>query len=323
VDGRFGESGAHAPFGESYSYTGGFPLVFTGQDGDSFANNTTYYFPERQYQSSQGRWLSPDPAGLGAVDPNNPQSWNRYAYVLNNPLSAIDPDGLWCVWENNPATGESAGHDDDTSNSGATKENCDALGGHWDPYDTITGVVTDANGNVTQINYAANGKSGSYNPVGMTLEGFDQTLNGGYSVAAKRGGILNDIGNWFRTAKLLGVGGSLWIPPNPKYPVGWSPGVNFVSDGTNIHGCVSLAAGGVGAKRPGGSYGPLFGDPSKAPAIIQEVSVTVNVNFPVLIPFLPNPGFQIIASSAGTLAGPTVGTSGVSVQAGYSWPCTP
>jgi hypothetical protein len=24
-------------------------------------------------------------AGLGAADPSNPQSWNRYAYVMNDP----------------------------------------------------------------------------------------------------------------------------------------------------------------------------------------------------------------------------------------------
>jgi len=38
--------------------------------------------------------MHPDPAGLAAVDPANPQSWNRYAYVLNNPLALIDPLGL-------------------------------------------------------------------------------------------------------------------------------------------------------------------------------------------------------------------------------------
>jgi len=42
----------------------------------------------------QGRWISPDPAGLGAVNMENPQTWNRYAYVENGPLNAVDPLGL-------------------------------------------------------------------------------------------------------------------------------------------------------------------------------------------------------------------------------------
>src|SRR5947207_8624238 len=35
-----------------------------------------------------------DPTGLATVDPSDPQSWNRYAYVTNDPLSSIDPLGL-------------------------------------------------------------------------------------------------------------------------------------------------------------------------------------------------------------------------------------
>ena len=53
-----------------------------------------YDFLFRQQASSQGRWLVPDPAGLAAVDITNPQTWNRYAYVGNNPLSYVDPLGL-------------------------------------------------------------------------------------------------------------------------------------------------------------------------------------------------------------------------------------
>ena len=37
------------------------------------------------------------PAGLAAVDITNPQTWNRYAYVVNNPLNAVDPLGLYCA----------------------------------------------------------------------------------------------------------------------------------------------------------------------------------------------------------------------------------
>ena len=48
----------------------------------------------RQQSPAQGRWLVPDPAGLAAVDMTNPQIWNRYAYVGNNPLSNVDPFGL-------------------------------------------------------------------------------------------------------------------------------------------------------------------------------------------------------------------------------------
>ena len=40
-----------------------------------------------------GRWLTPDPL---AGDVMNPQSLNRYAYVLNNPINFIDPLGLQC-----------------------------------------------------------------------------------------------------------------------------------------------------------------------------------------------------------------------------------
>ncbi|MGH9506607.1 MAG: RHS repeat-associated core domain-containing protein, partial [Terriglobales bacterium] len=51
-------------------------------------------FPFREYSSIQGRWLSPDPAGLAAVNPANPQTWNAYAYVANQPLEYTDPTGL-------------------------------------------------------------------------------------------------------------------------------------------------------------------------------------------------------------------------------------
>ena len=93
----YSQSGAHAPFGEAYAYSGGYPGEFTGQGNNGVGTSNgdlTYYFPEREYRSSQGRWNTPDPAGLAAANPANPQSWNRYAYVLNNPMALVDPSGL-------------------------------------------------------------------------------------------------------------------------------------------------------------------------------------------------------------------------------------
>ncbi|HEX7771533.1 MAG TPA: RHS repeat-associated core domain-containing protein [Pyrinomonadaceae bacterium] len=51
------------------------------------------YFAARYFGSTQGRFTSPD-ALLQSGRVATPQSWNRYAYVLNNPLRLIDPDGL-------------------------------------------------------------------------------------------------------------------------------------------------------------------------------------------------------------------------------------
>jgi RHS repeat-associated protein len=52
------------------------------------------YFGARFYASSQGRFASPDPL-LSSGTVENPQSWNRYSYVLNHPLELTDPFGLY------------------------------------------------------------------------------------------------------------------------------------------------------------------------------------------------------------------------------------
>jgi RHS repeat-associated protein len=85
-------SSAYAPFGEQYATSGTADASFTGQDQDTVSS--LYDFPARRQSPSQGRWISPDPAGRGAVILTSPQSWNRYAYVNNNPLALTDPAGL-------------------------------------------------------------------------------------------------------------------------------------------------------------------------------------------------------------------------------------
>jgi len=67
----------------------------TGKERD--AESGLDYFGARYYASNMGRMMSPDPSGLAYADPTNPQSFNLYAYVMNNPLSNTDPDGLSCV----------------------------------------------------------------------------------------------------------------------------------------------------------------------------------------------------------------------------------
>lgn len=52
-----------------------------------------HFFGERYYASAQGRFTSGDPL-MASAKTGNPQSWNRFVYVLNNPLRYIDPDGM-------------------------------------------------------------------------------------------------------------------------------------------------------------------------------------------------------------------------------------
>jgi RHS repeat-associated protein len=66
---------------------------FTSQERD--VETGLDYFFARYYSSTQGRFTSVDPS-LASSKVLQPQSWNRYSYVLNNPLKFIDPTGL--IW---------------------------------------------------------------------------------------------------------------------------------------------------------------------------------------------------------------------------------
>src|SRR5208282_6082023 len=65
------------------------PTRFTQKERDTETGND--YFGARYYASSMGRFMSPDD-GIDQ-DFNDPQSWNLYSYVRNNPLGSVDADG--------------------------------------------------------------------------------------------------------------------------------------------------------------------------------------------------------------------------------------
>jgi RHS repeat-associated protein len=51
-----------------------------------------HYLGVRYYGATLGRFTSPDPLGARAR-PQNPQSWNRYSYVLIDPWLSSIPMG--------------------------------------------------------------------------------------------------------------------------------------------------------------------------------------------------------------------------------------
>jgi RHS repeat-associated protein len=87
----------YLPFGEQIAGASGTSHKFTGKERD--AESTLDNFGARYYGSNLGRFMSVDPDNAGAID-QDPQTWNAYSYVRNNPLRYVDPDGthvLVCI----------------------------------------------------------------------------------------------------------------------------------------------------------------------------------------------------------------------------------
>jgi RHS repeat-associated protein len=91
------------------------PYKFGGYEVDPESGN--HFAKYRFYNHSIGRFMSPDPVG---GSPGNPQSWNAYSFVLNNPANLSDPFGLdscirstwfsfFCTVGNADLFGESSG----------------------------------------------------------------------------------------------------------------------------------------------------------------------------------------------------------------------
>ena len=81
------ENTHYRPYGKS---TGAAPeFAFTGPR--FLAGIGLHHFGARWYDAAMGRFLQPDPL---VPEPFNPQSLNRYSYVLNDPVNRVDPTGM-------------------------------------------------------------------------------------------------------------------------------------------------------------------------------------------------------------------------------------
>jgi len=124
--------------------------------------------------SNLGRFMSPDPIFFQASMLTDPQRWNQYAYVRNNPLILIDPTG-----EAIELTG------DEEERKKQLKALQSAVGQQAGQYLYQNAVTTtDANGNTTTKYYVGiytNGPDGK----GPAFESIN-------SVSKAIGGIIND-----------------------------------------------------------------------------------------------------------------------------------
>ena len=97
----------YLPFGEIWieetdPATGYIPFRFTSKELDE--ETGLYYYGARYYEPTTSRWMSPDPAGFGLINPMDSdgklradysviEALNWYAYVSNNPVKYVDPTG--------------------------------------------------------------------------------------------------------------------------------------------------------------------------------------------------------------------------------------
>ena len=332
------------PYGDGLTCTsaGITPTHFTGYMRDSETNLD--FANARYYTSQYGRFMSVDPLG-GA--PSNPQSLNPYSYVRNGPLSATDPSGMspdcpgdWCVLGPsfvginliaNTRSFQSGGFNGWSFGSfflhlgGLAAIGSDHIGG-IPGFSGIglCGIISGCGKNF--------GDAGSPKPSAAQLAAeadFNAALGAVKSDLASiamsppqmvmagigpKGPPILDTLQWLLMRPLAG---NAWIPVGRA--VGVAP--QGVLDLKNGYGCLGLGVG-PGARKGGFNAGPLFGDIEHAPELINGVSISVQGQTGIkgLDSRIPAGGQAIWGKPAFApqLYGPTWGSPGFSMTAGYS-----
>jgi len=267
--------GAYAPYGESYAEMGTTDRQFTGKREDTVGD--LYDFPFREYHSTQGRWLSPDPAGLAAADLANPQSLNRYAYVMNSPTTLVDPTGshfiLPCMVEAGQAPGCNWNEPPGGVASGI-QLNYGPLG---DPLAQAYANYVDQVTPLLEFTGCLYGQC--YGPGEKTFSSWDEYSDWRTDIAAlpqNKPGYLDALNNQLSAAiaALEAKGATdqeihdlIWKNSNDLNDKGYIPleGGNFMFSGTNLFPGIASSAGCIGGRCDVAGIGTLdfgtFGHP--------------------------------------------------------------
>ncbi|WP_263341204.1 RHS repeat protein [Acidicapsa dinghuensis] len=186
---------SNLPFGDGQTTMSGSdldPYHFAMLDYDS--ETTTDHAQYRQYNPTQGRWMRPDPYA-GSYDFSNPQSFNRYAYVLNNPLAYVDATGLDCAYfdeDDDGAPSDIEPGDCPTDINGIPTDN-----GYYIDASGATNAWLDNNGNLMGYSIGDQSYTADGNPdyVQYSLEMSDSTKNFLATINTMYQSNLFDVGN--------------------------------------------------------------------------------------------------------------------------------
>jgi RHS repeat-associated protein len=200
---------------------------FTGKERDSESGLDN--FEARYDASSLGRFMTPDPMG-GHLE--NPQSLNKYAYVLNNPTSLTDPTGLDSYLlcgqtEDNASTCQSqtVGYDANGKAQTATVQGVT----NADKSFTATQIGNDANGNLVDKTTGTGSYTASANGSGVQFSNNGgQTSSSGVFVNGTPQNTFQDAG--FANGNTLS--GFTFTLTNSKLEAGQTEAGSFTFAGT-------------------------------------------------------------------------------------------
>ena len=314
ANGTFVNPVDYMPFGQVFTGNTNDPYLYTSleRDGESGFDHAMF----RQYSSNSGRWMSPDPYS-GSIDMSNPQSFNRYNYVGNNPLVYTDPSGLFPCGVSIAADGgltvsglgwvalgacafsaidDIFGMFRHPKFHGATSPRPNAQ-----PWDEHGGFHVNPNGGIGEI-------------LGLPQAGCEFGSCGmGSDFTGHRGG---------RCTVWLGVGckqASSWFDLTKAYTfsviVPFFYGLGPAGTATYVPSQkMWCGGGGVGASIGHSvSGGPVVVDPGKARDIISGWSVSGGYGWS------PFRGVQGSWNTSGATSGPSFGIPGGSAALTYSW----
>jgi len=128
---------AYTAYGKEITTDAFFPYsTKRGYTGHEHLDDSLIHMNGRVYDSTIGRFISADP---NIFHPFDPQDFNRYAYVRNNPLKYTDPSGFeWGDeeggddWSGNDSNAGSQSDAQDTENNEAGGDNTNDYSGDGD-----------------------------------------------------------------------------------------------------------------------------------------------------------------------------------------------
>ncbi|HKY30179.1 MAG TPA: PA14 domain-containing protein, partial [Pyrinomonadaceae bacterium] len=220
----------YSPFGEElYAGMGGRTTAlgytadtirqkFTSKERD---NETQLdYFLARYYSSTQGRFTSVDPIFFQKEMLIDPQRYNRYSYVRNNPLKYIDPEGQAI---------ELLG---DEEHRKAILEQLQKAVGQKAGALLYENKITDKNGN-TRYFVGISGKAGDFAKINSLAAGFAAVI--GDRRVAKLSIVAEDTkvqGYSSNQKALITAKDTHWVDPNPAitFPSSYGETTTYLLD---------------------------------------------------------------------------------------------